>query len=89
MRFMLVSTEDSSKIPVDIPAEIVTKPPKNVRTGEKTVRKRTPPKNGRTGEKTVRKRTPSKKVRRNINKSKSTQRSKSIIPKHGSVHHRN
>ena len=73
MRFMLVSTEDSSKIPVDIPAEIVTKPPKNVRTGEKTVRKRTPP----------------KKVRRTINKSKSTQRSKSIIPKHGSVHHRN
>jgi len=68
---MLVSTEDSSKIPVDIPAEIVTKPPKNARTGEKTVRKRTPPK------------------KRAINKSKSTQRSKSIIPKHGSVHHRN
>lgn len=87
MRFVLVSTEDSSKIPVDIPEEIMTT--------EKIKTLKAPPKKTRKAinktkkiRKTINK-TKANKIRKAINKAKSTQRSKSIIPKHGSVHHRN
>lgn len=87
MRFVLVSTEDSSKIPVDIPEEIMTT--------EKIKTLKAPPNKTRKAinktkkiRKTINK-TKANKIRKAINKAKSTQRSKSIIPKHGSVHHRN
>jgi hypothetical protein len=87
MRFVLVSTEDSSEIPVDIPDEIVTQPPKEIRKESISVSKRTPKKIRKTINKS--KSTQRSKYGKIINKSKSTQRSRSIVSKHGPIHHRN
>jgi len=78
MRFVLVSTEDSSKRPINIPDEIVVRTPRIQTKGIS---------NGKPDK--IRKRTTPKKIRKPINKAKATQRSKSVITKHGSVHHRN